>query len=142
MEQLAAALGRQGIDTSSLRPLWPATGGGLYGLTTTGQRALRVWHALRDVVTETAHWPVLLGGEGEARSLAQDLAAPPPAGAEESTPAALVRRGLALDPAAWLRERALEQYVYCADIVRQGSDSIEVLAAGLVEAPVWYFWWD
>jgi hypothetical protein len=201
-------------------------------------------------VAETAHWPVLLGGEGEARSLARDLGAP--FGPQEAPPE-IVRRGLALDPQAWLRERvaadpgyydvphgpwpppawprsrltipldqrsrqplpevvvalvpttrpwevaahlrlgdwnehpapaahvamhrswherygaeivgathdvvemrvlrppgdregalelALEQYVYCADIVQQGTDSIEALAAGLVEAPVWYFWWD
>ncbi|HEX2517410.1 MAG TPA: DUF4253 domain-containing protein [Chloroflexota bacterium] len=264
MEQLAAALGRHGIDTGSLRPLWPAAGGGLHRLTTSGQGALRHWRALRDLVDETGHWPVLLGGEVEARSLVRDLESYPapgapserpgaPPGPPEATPAALVRRGLALDPGAWLRERAaadpdyyavphgpwpppawprsgftipqdprtrqplpevvvalvptthswevavhlrlggwnehpepavhvalhkawherygaelvgathdvielrvlrppqdreqalalaLEQYVYCADIVQQGSDTIEALAAGLVEAEVWYFWWD
>jgi Domain of unknown function (DUF4253) len=44
------------------------------------------------------------------------------------------------------REQALqlakEQYVYCADIVHQGTESIEALASTLVKAPVWYFWWD
>ena len=39
-------------------------------------------------------------------------------------------------------ELAKEQYLYCADIVDQGTESIEVLAAALLNARVWYFWWD
>ena len=37
---------------------------------------------------------------------------------------------------------AREQYVYCADIVHQGVGSVEALAATLLNARVWYFWWD
>jgi len=37
---------------------------------------------------------------------------------------------------------AKEQFLYCADIVHQGTESIEVLAATLLNAPVWFFWWD
>ncbi len=37
---------------------------------------------------------------------------------------------------------ALEQYVYCADVVDQGTQTIERLAAELLGAPVWFFWWD
>jgi hypothetical protein len=44
------------------------------------------------------------------------------------------------------REAALElakqQFVYCADIVHQGVGSVEALAATLLGATVWYFWWD
>ncbi len=44
------------------------------------------------------------------------------------------------------REAALalakEHYLYCADIVDQGTESIEALAAILLNAGVWYFWWD
>lgn len=44
------------------------------------------------------------------------------------------------------REEALalakQQYIYCADIVHQGVDSVEALAATLLGATVWYFWWD
>lgn len=39
-------------------------------------------------------------------------------------------------------ELAKEQYLYCADIVDQGTESIEALAAALLNARVWYFWWD
>jgi hypothetical protein len=37
---------------------------------------------------------------------------------------------------------AREQYGYCADIVDQGVGSVGALAAGLLYAPSWYFWWD
>lgn len=44
------------------------------------------------------------------------------------------------------REEALrlakQQFVYCADIVHQGVGSVEGLAATVLNAPVWYFWWD
>lgn len=44
------------------------------------------------------------------------------------------------------REAALalarEQFVYCPDIVHQGTQSLEALAATLQGARTWYFWWD
>ena len=45
------------------------------------------------------------------------------------------------DPVAALR-LAAEHYAYCSDIVEQGVESIEGLAAVLLGAPVWFFWWD
>lgn len=39
-------------------------------------------------------------------------------------------------------ELAREQYLYCADIVDQGTETIEALAATLLNAEVWFFWWD
>jgi Domain of unknown function (DUF4253) len=44
------------------------------------------------------------------------------------------------------RESALSlakaQYLYCNDIVEQGTQTLSVLAATLLEGSVWYFWWD
>ena len=37
---------------------------------------------------------------------------------------------------------AREQYGYCADIVDQGVGSLTALAASLLDAESWYFWWD
>jgi hypothetical protein len=37
---------------------------------------------------------------------------------------------------------AMEQYRYCGDIVDQGTETIDQLAASLLGSPVWYFWWD
>ncbi len=39
-------------------------------------------------------------------------------------------------------EMAMTQYFYCSDIVEQGCGTIENLAAALMGARVWYFWWD
>jgi hypothetical protein len=44
------------------------------------------------------------------------------------------------------REEALDmarvQYLYCTDIVEQGTETLEALAATLCGSSVWYFWWD
>jgi hypothetical protein len=37
---------------------------------------------------------------------------------------------------------ACEQFNYCTDIVLQGTQSLEALAAGLLNGKTWYFWWD
>lgn len=37
---------------------------------------------------------------------------------------------------------AAEQQAYCSDIVEQNVGSVAALAATLLDAPVWYFWWD
>jgi hypothetical protein len=37
---------------------------------------------------------------------------------------------------------AQEQYLYCNDIVDQGTQTLSILVATLVEGSVWYFWWD
>lgn len=44
------------------------------------------------------------------------------------------------------REQALalawEQFVYCPDIVMQGTDTVSALAAALCGGKTWFFWWD
>jgi hypothetical protein len=44
------------------------------------------------------------------------------------------------------REEALRlaehQFLYCEDIVIQGTQTIEALAAALLGHHIWYFWWD
>ena len=37
---------------------------------------------------------------------------------------------------------AREQFVYCPDIVYQGTGTLAGLAAALLEGTTWYFWWD
>jgi hypothetical protein len=37
---------------------------------------------------------------------------------------------------------AKQQYLYCQDIVDQGTQTLEVLAAGLLGGTSWFFWWD
>ncbi len=47
-------------------------------------------------------------------------------------------------PTAWddARQLAIEQYLYCEDLVDQGTHSIRELANSLLGATEWRFWWD
>lgn len=44
------------------------------------------------------------------------------------------------------KEQALtlahEQFVYCSDLVYQGTDTLSTLAASLYKGKTWFFWWD
>jgi hypothetical protein len=40
------------------------------------------------------------------------------------------------------RQLAIEQYLYCTDIVEQGVGTLANLKASLIDSPNWYFWWD
>lgn len=37
---------------------------------------------------------------------------------------------------------AYEQFAYCSDIVDQGMDTLDALAATLLNGTIWFFWWD
>jgi hypothetical protein len=37
---------------------------------------------------------------------------------------------------------AEEQAAWCEDIVTQGTETVAALAAGLLDSPWWFFWWD
>ena len=37
---------------------------------------------------------------------------------------------------------AREQFIYCTDIVHQGTETLNGLAATLLQGEKWYFWWD
>ena len=41
-----------------------------------------------------------------------------------------------------LEKVAMEQYLYCGDIVWQGVESVKNLANSLGNSKVWYLWWD
>jgi hypothetical protein len=37
---------------------------------------------------------------------------------------------------------AAEQWIFCDDIVGQGTQSIRALALEIWQSPNWFFWWD
>ncbi len=37
---------------------------------------------------------------------------------------------------------AREQFLFCSDIVHQGTERLEVLPTALLDADTWFFWWD
>lgn len=40
------------------------------------------------------------------------------------------------------RTLAWEQYVFCTDVVDQGTQTLNGLASVLINSPRWFFWWD
>jgi hypothetical protein len=40
------------------------------------------------------------------------------------------------------KDLAQQRFIYNADIVHQGSSTLAGLAAMLLDAPIWSFWWD
>jgi hypothetical protein len=53
---------------------------------------------------------------------------------------------LEIDRPPTTREQALQlaqqQFIYCPDIVYQGTQTIAALASTLLNGRVWFFWWD
>lgn len=53
---------------------------------------------------------------------------------------------LEIDRPPTTREQALQlaqqQFLYCPDIVYQGTQTIAALASTLLNGRVWFFWWD
>jgi hypothetical protein len=47
-------------------------------------------------------------------------------------------------PRTWRQalQLARQQYIYCPDIVEQGTGDLDRLAGCLLNAPYWFFWWD
>ena len=37
---------------------------------------------------------------------------------------------------------ARQHYLYCPDLVDQGTPTLDGLGAALLGSPVWSFWWD
>ncbi len=37
---------------------------------------------------------------------------------------------------------AAEQWIFCEDIVAQGTQSVRKLAMEIWRSPTWFFWWD
>jgi hypothetical protein len=72
------------------------------------------------------HWSRLYGAEpvGVTRDTVECAATRPPATRDAA---------LALGH---------EHYAYAPDIVDQGTETIDALAAGLLGGTAWYFWWD
>lgn len=99
-----------------------------------GRSAVEAWRRLRDEWRAAGHSPVLLGDReyerygAELYAMAGDVVeccvSRPPAGPEAA------------------EALALEQLLYCGDIVDQGTEALLPLAAQLEGAGAWFFWWD
>jgi Domain of unknown function (DUF4253) len=104
---MAAMFREQGVDVSSLRPLFPFHDRVVYVLTVPRAQALDRWTALRTLVPVTSYWPVI----GWDRSLG------PPW--ETIAPGAIIDRALQLDVQHWFQEEGIASAL---DPVREAAD--------------------
>jgi hypothetical protein len=86
------------VDPSSLRVLYRRGEKDVYGLRVHGSKALDLWRALRALVAESGHWPVLLGAGDPDGEVGDDI--------DPRTPEEIIRLGSKLNPTAWLEKRA------------------------------------
>ncbi len=72
-KELARLLGRYGVETTTLAPLYDGRGDTVYRLVVRGEKAVATWQMLYNLVAISGYWPVLLGDEGQARRHAASM---------------------------------------------------------------------
>src|SRR4051794_20086920 len=71
--RLRQELRRAGIDDTVLEALLTPSGEALYVLSTRGSEAIQRWRWLRELVPQTAHWPVLVGQDDDLDALREQV---------------------------------------------------------------------
>src|SRR5262249_33255975 len=88
-----------------------------YRLTVPGREAVGTWRRLRDLVPQTRHWPVLLGGKEEREHVLEQWT-----DMGDRTPQEILRAAQQIDPRAWLDgRRPGDRYRQMAADVRGGG---------------------
>lgn len=72
-DRLHSILHRAGVDTSSLSALCETPEDVIYGLSVHGSQAIALWKRLREIVTSTDHWPVLVGKDEDVGMLREEV---------------------------------------------------------------------
>jgi hypothetical protein len=91
--RLASALDESGVPATSLTVLHDTGSEVIFGLAETGATALATWSRLRDAVSLTRHWPVLLGEWMLSSDVLSDLERDQARAVSD-----ILRVGLSLDP--------------------------------------------
>jgi hypothetical protein len=73
VKKLNATLQEAGIDASSLALAYTVNKQRIYRLTVSGEDAISTWEQLREAVSNTRHWPVLMGTDEDLEILADNL---------------------------------------------------------------------
>jgi Domain of unknown function (DUF4253) len=101
VDDLKGLLDEKGIESATLARLYGTGAETVYAVTRPGAEAVAAWRALRDALAGRGWWPVILGAEEGIRRIGEDLEF----NLEGTSPRAVVEKGLALSPEAWLAER-------------------------------------
>ena len=93
-------LRKAGIELPAGEVLVTSSGEALCVLSTHGSQAIQLWRRLREVVSLTGYWPVLVGSDEDLDSLRERLELSDFGSTQE-----LIDRGLAIDVAQWLEQK-------------------------------------
>lgn len=88
-----------GIDVPALEVLVTASGEALHVLSSQGSQAIQLWRKLRELVSETEHWPVLVGAEEDLNALREQVQF-----SDFGTTEEIIDRGLAFDGIQWFNQ--------------------------------------
>jgi hypothetical protein len=105
MERLSDILRLYKINPASLAVFFEAKGTKIHTLRVPGAKAVNTWKRLRQLVSFTGHWPVLLGGEQSLRLMKEQLHKGADSFAETTAKLLEEAPQLPLDPDAWARKR-------------------------------------
>lgn len=89
-------LRKAGINIPALENLVTSCGETLYILSSHGSQAIQIWRKLRELVSETGHWPVLVGKEEELDVLHEQVQF-----SNFGTTKEIIDRALAIDEVQW-----------------------------------------
>jgi hypothetical protein len=89
-----------GINTTSLDVLIEYAETSIYYLMVSGHEAVATWHQLRQLISETAHWPVILGNSLDVSSLLAYAIVP-----EREVLQAVLQLSAVIDPAEWFAQQ-------------------------------------
>jgi hypothetical protein len=118
-QPLGAVLDRLGLGQPLPAQLMPDDPSAGLRIAVEGMRAVEVWEHLREAVEESAHWPVLLGGDDELRFLGEIPADEP----HEAT----LALASALDGRSWPAGRAEETRAWLVSHGHEPGDEEEDL---------------
>ena len=106
MNELRTILKQNAVDTSSLEQLFESDKGHVYSLSSSGEQAVSLWQKLREVVSQTKHWPILIGDDDAIKLFVENVENIED---EASSTIELVEKGLSLDAIKWLQKRDEER---------------------------------
>jgi hypothetical protein len=123
MDKIADNLRAAGVDVSTLEMFFQADMEEIHRLTVPVEQAIETWEKLRDLVSQTGCWPVLLGDDGDLVRLYEHLK-------HVRYPRAIriLEEAAAIDALEWFENRRLDEI----DAMEQGADEQEDLQSWMV----------
>ena len=91
---------KAGIDIPAREALITFSGEAIYVLSSHGSQAIQLWRRLRELVSRTGHWPVLVGEKEDLDALRGQVQS-----SDFGTTEEILNRALAIDAAQWFDQK-------------------------------------